>query len=224
MNRHAGVAAVVCACLGSPAAPGQIGLVSDARSVTAQAFAQANGVSDGEGPITRSPSGFGALWDTNNSAGAIGNVIGAGMAVSAIQLSSISPGQIMGQGSVSLSSTVSGSAVNPSTSGAGRSSCVLVFDVPLGASLELISSQTGVGNIVLSVDGGAVLASGSGVFNLTAPATRLRMSAVASATLSAPPNGSAGGGYSFILNVVPTPGALAALTLGVVGFGRRTRA
>lgn len=223
MKTRACVAGCVLAVLGVAGASGQVSLVTDVRSVSAQAFAQANGVSDGEGPISRSPSGFGAPWDIDNSASAIGNVIGAGMGVSAIQVSSITPAQILGQGSVSLSSTVSGSAVNPSTSGAGRSSCDLVFDVPLGASLELIASQSGVGNIVLSVDGGAVLASGSGVFNLTAPATRLRMSASAIATLSAPPNGSAGGGYSFILNVVPTPGALAALTLGVLIPARRRR-
>jgi hypothetical protein len=199
------------------AAHANIVIVQDVRQVRAQATASNPGGSDADGPNTAGPGGFGAPFNGGVSASAL--VSGAAAAASTVQISTFTPMQIRAQGSVSLSTSV---LPGNSASAAGLSLVDILFDVPGGTQIEVISSRSGVGLVELRNAQDQLLFSGSGVYHAVLGG-RLRLVASADAAYDAPPSGGDGGGYSLILNAVPGPSGAGVLAGACLFTWRRRR-
>lgn len=212
--------AAVAAAVVSPAFA-QMTLLSDSRSISASSFAQNTVTSDTDGPFNSSPSGFGALFNSNVSA--IASVFGVGAPCGASQFSEILPGTLTLQGSVSGIADV-----NPTNGGVAASvfastDLLISFSVPTGTQITLQGSSSSLGGFTIS-DSSGVLITNLGVVSLTtAHPTTYTISAHALLDLHAPPSASGGGGFSILVNAVPAPGAAGLLALGGVFAARRNR-
>jgi hypothetical protein len=205
-----GVAAFTAGLAAGVPAFGQCVLLSQSRSVSAQALSSANGNTDTEGPVTRLGPDFGADWSTLNSALASTSVVRASAGASSSQLSSFTPGVIRAQGSTSTSAILSASATTGSVQTRGESVCVFFFVLPANQRLEVIASQSGTGVVRISrVSTDETLFSGSGVQVLRfSTGETLRFEGSALATISSttvPTNASSGGSYSVILTNLDVP-------------------
>lgn len=215
------VPAGACALAIVASASGQITLLSDVRQISASSAAANATMSDAEGPLTFTPSAFGAIFD--ESANPIASVLGAGAPCGASQFSEILGSGITLQGSVSGIASVSAASGGISASCAASSSAVLSFSVPAGTQLSFQGSSSGVGGFTIT-QGAQVLIQNLGVVNLTTTQpTTFTINAAAQFQIQAPPAANAGGGFSILVTAVPAPSA-AALLVFAGAFASRRRA